>query len=97
MEVLFLACTVSFLTVLALSCNLTTMKSKGKGKATSQGNDSTPFGIIFRDEVYKSRYDTLIKHKIVYTCYLDEHALNILGIKDDVYWMLDIVGWVPFM
>lgn len=35
--------------------------------------------------------------KIVNTRYLDNNALEVLGLKDNVYWMLDMVGWVEFM
>lgn len=71
-------------------------RSKGKGKAPSRVNNSNPIDIIFRDDMHKSRYEALVKCKIVNTCYLDDHVLDIFGIKDDVYWMLGRVGWVTF-
>lgn len=70
----------------------TSSKSKGKSKATSRDNDSNPYSIIFREELQKSRYDTLIKCKVVNTQYLDDNVLNILGLKNDAYWMLERVG-----
>lgn len=59
----------------------TSSRSKGKGKAPNQGNNS----IIFRDEMHKSRYETLVKGKIVNTRYQVDPVLDILGTKDDIY------------
>lgn len=70
---------------------------KERVKATSQGIDSNLYNIIFQDESQKSRYDALIKRKVVNTQYFDDKVLDILGLKDDVYWMLYRIGWVPFM
>lgn len=50
-----------------------------RSKAPSRGNDSNPFGIIFRDNMHKTRYEALIKCKIINTHYLDDHILDILG------------------
>lgn len=42
--------------------------------------------------MHKSRYKALAQRKIVNTCYLDDHVLDVLGLKEDVYWMLGRLG-----
>lgn len=76
------------------NCGEEGTSSRSKRKGESQGNDSNPLGIIFRDEVHKSRYEALVQHKIINTHYLDDHVLDVLGLKDDMYWMFGRVGWV---
>lgn len=71
--------------------------SKLKGKGRTKGNKPNPFHIIFIDESHRYRYEALAERKIVNTQYLDDNALDILGLKEDVYWMIDRVNWVEFM
>lgn len=73
------------------------LKSKEKGKSLTRGRSSNPFGIIFKNESQKTRYDTLVKKKVVNTRYLNNNVLKVLGFKDDVFWMLEQVGWIAFV
>lgn len=81
----------------------TSKGSTSKGGSTqnprrTRGNPvSNPYGIEFRNNEQRDRYNMLVKRKIFATRYVDDSALQTLGLLDDIRWMFDRVGWNYFM
>lgn len=64
-------------------------KSKGKAKLLVDVVILTPHGINFCDDTQKYRYEALVKRKVVNIKYLDDNTLEVLGLMDDVYWIIE--------
>jgi len=66
-------------------------------KGSSRGNPNlNPYGIEFKNDEQRDRYNVLVKRKIACTRYMDNTVLEALGLNDDFNWMLEQVGWTHF-
>lgn len=62
-------------------------RDKGKRKTTDEGIDNV-HGIIFRNDNHKARYNCLASKKLIFYRYIDNYTMELLGLKDDIGWML---------
>ena len=78
------------------------MASRRSGKEAASSSGGPPqkkrapaknHGIVFKDDTQKARYKVLISKPLHPCKYPDSHTLNVLEIRDNVFELLNRLGW----
>jgi hypothetical protein len=54
-------------------------------------------GILFNNDYFRERFHTVCSRLIQPSRYVDDIALNCLGLTEDVEWLFENIGWTTFM
>ena len=71
--------------------------SKGQSSRRKSRAPTNPHGIQFVNADQQARYTLLLNRPMFCTKYIDEYALQTLGLLDDVMWMFQRVGWTKWV
>jgi hypothetical protein len=71
--------------------------SSSGGPPSKKKSPAKNHGIIFKDNKQKDMYKALISKLLHPWRYPDSHTLNVLKIRDNVFGLLNRLGWVEML